>query len=120
MKFNFQNLLTFEQRIKESQSLREKYKDRVTVICEKDPYSNLNSIEKTKFLCPADMNISQFNFLIRSNLKLTEEVSIFLLINGKKIISGDETMRYLYETFKNKDGFLYIAYTSEIFWGKNN
>ena len=116
MEFQFKKDSTLEQRIKESQLLINKY-GRIPVICEKDPKSNLNSIGKTKFLCPFDMNIIQFNFLIRSRLRLAEEVSIFLLINGKKVIGGDETMQYLYQTFKDEDGFLYIAYSSEIFWG---
>ena len=117
MEYSYKKNFTFEQRIQESQTLLNKYIGRIPVICEKDPKSSLKSIGKIQFLCPQDMNITQFNFLIRRNLKLAEEVSIYLLINGKKAIGGDETMQYLYQTHKDEDGFLYITYASEIFWG---
>lgn len=117
MEYSYKKKFKFEERIQESQTLLNKYRGRIPVICEKDPKSSLKSIEKIQFLCPFDMNITQFNFLIRRNLKLAEEVTIYLLVNGKKAIAGDETMQYLYQNHKDKDGFLYITYASEIFWG---
>ena len=117
MEYKYKKEHSEEKRIQESQTLIQDYRDRVPVICEKDPNSHLNEIGKTKFLCPKDMNITQFNFLIRTKLNLVQEVSIYLLINGKKVIGGDETMQYLYERFKYDDGFLYITYSSEIIWG---
>jgi len=117
MEYKFKKEFTEEQRKQDSQSILNRYIGRIPVICEKDPNTRLNTIGKTKFLCPNDMNITQFNFLIRQQLKLAEEVSIYLLINGKKVIGGDETMQYLYQRFKDDDGFLYITYSSEIIWG---
>ena len=78
MEYKFKKEFTEEQRKQDSQSILNRYIGRIPVICEKDPNTRLNTIGKTKFLCTNDMNITQFNFLIRQQLKLAEEVSIYL------------------------------------------
>jgi hypothetical protein len=118
MEFKHKKNFSFEERQQQSQEILSKYRGRIPVICEMEPNAKFEvEIEKTKYLCPSDMCISQLSFLIRSKLKLTQEVSIYLLINGKTTIGGDETIQQLYQTFKDNDGFLYIAYSSEIIWG---
>ncbi len=116
-KFKVQNP-DAKKRKDESSKIREKYPDRVPVICEKASRSTLKDVDKTKYLVPLDLTVSQFSFIIRKRLELSKEAALFLLVSGKRSITGDTTMSEIYEKYRdNQDGFLYIAYTSEMTWG---
>ena len=42
----------------------------------------------------------------------------FLLANGKYSLTGDTNLIEVYDKYKDKDdGFLYIAYASQVTWG---
>ena len=102
----------------EASKIVEKYPQRIPVICERDPTSTLEEITKTKYLVPFDMTVSQFSFIIRKKLRLTKESALFFLVDGKISIVGNQTMSEIYQLHKNKDdGFLYIAYSSQLTWG---
>src|SRR5690606_7182923 len=102
----------------ESLKIKEKYPDRVPIICEKDPKSKLAEIDKNKYLVPVDLTVSQFSFIIRKRLSLDKSSALFLLVNGKSSITGDSTLTEIYEKYRDpEDGFLYISYTGEIIWG---
>jgi GABA(A) receptor-associated protein len=102
----------------ESLKIKEKYPDRVPIICEKDPKSTLMEIDKNKYLVPNDLTVSQFSFIIRKRLALDKSSALFLLVNGKNSITGDSSLSDIYEKYKDpEDGFLYISYTGEIIWG---
>ena len=75
-------------RKQEALKILEKYPDRIPIICEKDPNCNLNEINKTKYLVPNDLTLSQFIFIVRNRLHLDKNSSLFLLVNGKHAISG--------------------------------
>ena len=102
----------------ESMKIKEKYPDRIPIICERDPNSKLNEIDKNKYLVPIDLTVSQFSFIIRKRLSLDKSSALYLLVNGKSSITGDCSINEIYEKYKDKDdGFLYISYTGEIIWG---
>ena len=103
----------------ESSKIREKYPERVPVICEKDPkQKKLATVDKTKYLVPIDLSVSQFSYIIRKKLEMEKNSSLFLLVAGKHSITGDSLMSEIYDQYKDADdGFLYISYTSEITWG---
>ena len=119
MNFNFKCLNPdCKKRKEESIKIREKYPDRVPIICEKDPKSKMKDIDKTKYLVPNDISVSQFSFIIRKRLEMSKESALFLLVSGKHSITGDCSMGEVHERYKDsEDGFLYIAYTSELTWG---
>ena len=48
---------------------------------------------------------------------MDKEEALFFLVNGKKSLTGDDSMKDVYNKYKNEDGFLYIAYASEEVWG---
>ena len=54
-----------EQRRKECDKIRNQFSEKIPIICEKDPKSNIRDIDKTKYLVPADLTVSQFSFMIR-------------------------------------------------------
>ena len=110
------NNKTFQERINESTKIKSKYPDRVPVICEKNPGSGLDMLDKRKYLVPNDITSTQFLFIIRKRLKLASEKGIFLFVNNM-IAPSTHTMIDLYNEYKDDDGFLYMNYTEENVFG---
>lgn len=104
----------------ESSKIKEKYPDRVPIICEKDPSSKIGDIDKNKYLVPNDLTVSQFSFIIRKRLALNKSSALFLLVNGKHSIQGEITLSEIYEKYRDtEDGFLYIFYAAEMIYGSD-
>ena len=112
---NFKSKHPFEKRLEESTRITEKYPDRIPVICERISI-DIPEIDRKKFLCPDDLSLANFMYVIRKRLKLTPEKSIYLFINGK-LINNTKLLAQIYENEKEKDGFLYIQYASESTFG---
>ena len=113
------------KRIVESNKIREKYKDRIPVICERRKNDIIKEIDKSKFLVPMDLNFTQFIAIIRKKIILDrsnqKSIVLSLLVMGKDkkqySETGDKLMSEIYEKHKDTDGFLYIIYTGEISMG---
>ena len=57
--------------------------------------------------------------MIRKRIEIQQEVAFYLLVNGKNSITGDALLSEIYDKYKDpEDGFLYIAYASELTLGK--
>ena len=109
-----------DQRKRECEKILAQFPEKIPIICEKDPKSNIREIDKTKYLVPADLTVSQFSFMIRKRIEIEKEAAFFLLANGKHSITGDTLLSEIYDKYKDpEDGFLYIAYASELTWGNN-
>jgi GABA(A) receptor-associated protein len=119
MDFQFKKLMPDPtKRLEESIKLREKYPDRIPIICEKDPKSKLAVIDKTKYLAPAELTVSQFVHIVKKKLEISKEQALFLLIGGKNSASGESVLSDIYQQHKDsEDGFLYITYTGDLVWG---
>ena len=109
-----------EQRRREWDKIRNQFHDKIPIICEKDPKSNIRDIDKTKYLVPNDLTVSQFSMMIRKRIEIQQEAAFYLLVNGKNSITGDSLLSEIYDKYRDPDdGFLYIAYASELTWGNN-
>ena len=111
---------SYEDRLKDSTQIRVKYPDRIPVICEKNTSikkNTLNQLYKKKYLVPMDFSLAQFMFLIRKNIKIAPNEAIFLCI-GHIIPPTNSQFIYLYEQYRDADGFLYVTYTAENTFGK--
>lgn len=118
MDYQYKSTESLLERQTEANSIIGKYPLRIPIICEKDQNSLIPDIQKKKYLVPYDMTVSQFSFIIRRKLELAKEAALFLLVNGKVSIVGNQTMSEVYENHKDtEDGFLYITYTSQLTWG---
>ena len=84
--------------------------------CEKAPNSDIDDIDKKKYLVPADLTVGQFIYVIRKRIKINSEKSLFMFVNGK-IPPTARLMSMVYEENKNEDGFLYITYSGENTFG---
>jgi len=102
----------------EAQRIREKYPDRVPVICEKSRYADLPEISKSKFVVPGNMLCGEFKYLVHkqiaeatdANVKVAQ--TIYLFVNGVTPKTSTP-MSELYSQFGDDTGFLYISYGAE-------
>ena len=109
---------SIEYRRAESGRMREKYPDKIPVICEKSSESDIADLDRRKFLIPQDLIMSQFNYVVRRRLVLPPENALFIfLTDDHKLPSGNATMMSLYDSHCNEDGFLYMTYASENTFG---
>ena len=120
MNFQYKQEKTFEQRYGEFQRISRKHPDKIPIICEKDEKSKLKNIQQKKYLIEKTLSLPQFSTIIRKKLELGENDALYFLVNGKISISGTISMAEVYKNYKEKDGFLYIAYASQETWGNIN
>ncbi|RUP42988.1 microtubule-associated protein [Jimgerdemannia flammicorona] len=71
----------FEKRKAEAERIRQKYPDRIPVICEKVEKSDIATIDKKKYLVPSDLTVGQFVYVIRKRIKLSPDKAIFIFVN---------------------------------------
>ena len=117
MQFSYKSLKPLKERKEEYQKVIDQNPEKVAIIVENDPRSDIADIEKKKFLIKEDMNLTQFQKIIRNRLKMDEKEALFFLANGKTSLAGNFTIREIYDKYKDEDGFLYIAYSSQEVWG---
>lgn len=103
-------------RTAEASRIRSKYPDRIPVICERSQGSDIDDIDKKKYLVPADLTVGQFIYVVRKRIKLRPDKSLFLFINGK-LPPSSQLMATIYDENKDEDGFLYILYSGENTFG---
>lgn len=78
------------------------------VICEKVEKSDIATIDKKKYLVPADLTVGQFVYVIRKRIKLSPEKAIFIFVD-EVLPPTAALMSSIYEEHKDEDGFLYIT-----------
>ncbi|KAJ9689734.1 hypothetical protein PVL29_012430 [Vitis rotundifolia] len=113
---NFKLEHPLEKRQTEAARIRKKHPDRIPVIVEKANRSDIPSIDKKKYLVPADLTVGQFVYVIRKRLKLSAEKAIFVFVNNT-LPSTAALMSAIYEENKDEDGFLYMTYSGENTFG---
>ncbi|KAJ2743694.1 ubiquitin-like protein atg8 [Coemansia sp. BCRC 34301] len=116
MKSKFQLEHAFEKRRAEAERIRQKYPDRIPVICEKVEKSDITTIDKKKYLVPSDLTVGQFVYVIRKRIKLSPEKAIFIFVN-EVLPPTAALMSAVYEEHQDPDGFLYITYSGENTFG---
>lgn len=107
---------TLEYRTAEANKIKTKYPDRVPVIVEKVPNSQVSQIDKRKYLVPNDITVAQFMWIIRKRINMPPEKALFLFCN-KVVPTSSVTMGEIYVEHKDEDGFLYIQYSGENTFG---
>ena len=117
---NYQKKFSFSQRKTEADRIREKYPNRVPIICEKAKMCSdkaIHNLDKRKYLVPKDLKLADFMYVIRKRMKLSPEKSIFLFLGDNNLAPCSALLGVLYEKYKEKDGFLYITYNGESTFG---
>ena len=117
---SFKHRYSFKERKNDCVRILLKYPDRIPILCEKYPYSNIApEIDKHKYLVTYDLTLGQFMSVIRKRMSLRPEIGLYIFINGV-IHSNSSLLRHLYMDFKDNDGFLYIEYDIENTFGNNS
>ena len=105
-----------EKRKEVAEKIRSKYPDRIPVIVQKAPKSNIADIDKKKlvaflfsfpgitnfftsnrFLVPASIEVAKFTAEIRKHIKLTSEQGIYLFVKDEKMPQAKEMMLHIYD-----------------------
>eukprot|EP01083_Nonionella_stella_P049053 130831_1 len=106
----------FDSRSDESRRIRGKYPERIPVICEKAGSTDIQEIDKKKYLVPADLTVGQFVYVIRKRIRLEPEKAIFIFVDNV-LPSTATLMSKIYDDHRDDDGFLYIQYSGENTFG---
>jgi GABA(A) receptor-associated protein len=114
----FKDKYLFDKRKTESHRITEKYPDRVPFIVERAiRHNDVPLINKNKYLVPVDFTIGEFIQLVRSKMKLSSSVGIFLFFDNNMLVTSSELAGDSYRKYKDPDGFLYIKYSGENVFG---
>lgn len=116
----FKSEVSFDKRLEESTRVITKYPDRIPIVCEKadnKKNSEIPTIDKKKYLVPNNLTMGQFLYVVRNRMKLPPEKAIFLFVGGT-IPPTSAIISQIYNTKKDKDGFLYIEYSGENTFGQ--
>jgi GABA(A) receptor-associated protein len=76
------------------------------VICEKVEKSDIATIDKKKYLVPADLTVGQFVYVIRKRIKLNPEKAIFIFVD-EMLPPTAALMSSIYEEHKDEDGYVH-------------
>ena len=112
----YEDLYSSERRKKECDKIREYWSDKIPIIAQRQEYSNLNDIPKSKIMCPNLLTVRQFISILRKKLSMKENESLFLFIEGK-VPNNDELISDIYKKDKRRDGFLYVNYAEQETFG---
>ncbi|XP_046900277.1 microtubule-associated proteins 1A/1B light chain 3C [Hypomesus transpacificus] len=114
----FKQRKTFATRKLEVAGIRSKFPTKIPVIIERYQREKfLPPLDKTKFLVPQELSMTQFVTIIRNRMCLMPSQAFYLLINNSGLASMSLTMAQVYKDHKDDDGFLYMTYASQEMFG---
>ncbi|XP_030267539.1 microtubule-associated proteins 1A/1B light chain 3C-like [Sparus aurata] len=108
----------FVTRKQEAAGIRSKFSNKIPVIIERyEREKFLPPLDKTKFLVPHELTMTQFVTIIRNRMALLPTQAFYLLIDNSGLASMSLTMAQVYKDHQDEDGFLYMTYASQEMFG---
>ncbi|XP_035673208.1 microtubule-associated proteins 1A/1B light chain 3C-like [Branchiostoma floridae] len=115
---SFKQRKSLATRRDEVEGIRAKFPTKVPVIVERyHKERELPILDKTKFLVPQELTMSQFVTIIRNRMSLNASQAFYLIVNNKSLASMSTTLAEIYKDEKDEDGFLYMTYASQEMFG---
>jgi len=84
----FKDSIPEDERKKQSEKMLEKNPDKIPIICEKHKKSNLNALDKNKYLVTEKYKVYQFIHLLRNRINLKQEEALYLFVQGKTLLKS--------------------------------
>jgi GABA(A) receptor-associated protein len=108
---------SFVNRVAEFERIRQRFPGRLPIIVERAlRATDAPPLTKQKFLAPEGMSVGQFLYVLRKNMELPAEKALFIFC-GDMLPTTAMQMKALYHEYRDKDGFLYLSYSSESTFG---
>lgn len=115
---SFKRRRSFNSRRRDVDEIIKKHPHKVPIIIERAKNEkSLGLLDKSKFLVPEELTMSQLTTIIRRRLHLTDIQSFYLIVNRRTMVSASMTLAEVYRSDKDTDGFLYITYASQEMFG---
>jgi GABA(A) receptor-associated protein len=110
---------SFEERLNESTNILKKYPTRIPVIAEIYPFvdSSPEKRKKYKYLVPDTLTLGQLGAVFRKEMRITPTDALFVLTDTSTMPSITSSIKSLYDTYKDPDGFIYLIYKKEEIYG---
>ena len=108
----------------ELERIRKTYPERIPIVVTKSVHSDKSTPELTrhKFLVPNHFTFGELIHTVRKWLTVTPEKSIFLFVvpvdkKGDFMPSPATLLTELYDTYRHRNGVLYVVYAAENTFG---
>uniref|UniRef100_A0A6C0AYG9 Autophagy-related protein n=1 Tax=viral metagenome TaxID=1070528 RepID=A0A6C0AYG9_9ZZZZ len=113
--YDFVSGNTPEERKKYSETLKNKYPDRVPIII-KSNGKNVPEMDKERYLMPKNLKMSDLVYIIRKKIILDEKHALFVFVNNC-LVPMNNTIEEIYNQYHSEDNFLYVIYGTENTFG---
>src|SRR5579872_3480983 len=115
--YEYKSQHTFEKRAKETKDAKTQYPNKLPLIIEKSDTIKNQQLKYKKFLLSKDITVGQLIYILRKEITLDATQGLYLLIKGSVIPKTSDMICNLYDKYADDDGFLYITYDLELFYG---
>ncbi|KAJ8954210.1 hypothetical protein NQ318_005805 [Aromia moschata] len=108
-----------EVRKEEILAIRSRFPSKIPIMVQRyHRESHLPQLDKSRYLVPQDLAMSQFLSVIRNRINLNPNQALYLLVNNRSMMSLSLTLGQVYAEHANtEDGYLYITYASQETFG---
>ncbi|XP_071523572.1 microtubule-associated protein 1 light chain 3 alpha-like isoform X1 [Panulirus ornatus] len=114
----FKQVKSFASRKQEVASIKSKFPNKLPVIVERyGKETTLPMLDKTKFLVPQELTMSQFVTILRNRMQLSSTMTLYVLVNNRSLVSLSRPLSEVYRECHDDDGFLYVTYASQEVFG---